>query len=202
STEEPVFCVRNVDRQRGTFIRDLALRALQQAHVDVPEPDGRKKTRLRVGRGVGLRSSSLFSFADSLLELLLHHHPEVPLLAVTAGEQQRWENLELVVRTPNDSSIKRHIDMGAKNHLLFIFNLGLASQNMAWPCSCDEVSLRLESGDVVIFNGKTEHAAPEVFAGTSPFPQDIWLGSRRVGVLIRQEPSKRSEKWVPPSRRE
>lgn len=152
----------------------------------------RKKTRRRIQRTDGLRVEPLIELTDRLFTDLWQMFPSCPLLAATGVKNVRWENIEVVVRTANDKPIKRHHDRGSKGHLLFIYNLGLTSLNTVWP-NGRQVALALQSGDLVVFNGLTDHAALRVIENTSPFPNDPWMADRRVGVLVRQR-----ELWNPP----
>lgn len=189
---DPVFCIRNVDGRQGAYLKDEICRAMARSGLAMPSPDGRRKTRKRIARSDGLRAPSIESFTDRLLERLRALSPACPLLVAEGVPGERWENTEVVVRTPRDKPIKRHRDRGSKGHLLFIYNLGLTSENTVWPDG-KEAALELESGDLVVFNGVTDHAVSGAIEGTSPFPDDPWIGNRRAGVLVRQR-----ELWNPP----
>lgn len=184
--EDPVFCIRNVDVASGAKIRDITLSAVEAADLMLPLPAGRKRRR-RLSPKAGLRIPALYELSNQLLEAFrASSFGAAALLQDFGVSEQRWGNTELVVRAANDGPIKRHIDMGGKSHLLIILNVGLASQNVVWPHTGDEVSIILESGDVLAFDGLTEHAAPRILADTSPFSEHPWVGKNRLGVLVRE----------------
>jgi len=194
--DEPLFVARNVDGERGEIFQQLALADLQAAGMQRPEPHKRGERQAVVvemfrRRGTkhpwrtGLRMEDLNTIADRLLEELSEFCPGVQLLE---SRGRGWNDTEVVVYN-HGAVVGRHRDAQPKGSLLFIFCAGLASHSAAWPDGGSEVQLRLESGDVMVLDGHTEHAVPESgIAGTSPFPAGSWLGQRRMAILVRQRP--------------
>mmetsp|Transcript_18685 Transcript_18685/g.38095 ORF Transcript_18685/g.38095 Transcript_18685/m.38095 type:complete len:167 (-) Transcript_18685:236-736(-) len=143
------------------------------------------KRRTKQPWRTGLRMEDLHATADSLLRELRELHPDVPLLK---PRDRGWNDTELLVYNQGGAKVGPHEDAQPKGSLLFIFCAGLASRSVAWPGG-REVQLLLESGDVMVIEGKTCHAVPESgIARTSPFPAGTWLGRRRLAILIRQQP--------------
>ncbi|CAK0895235.1 unnamed protein product [Prorocentrum cordatum] len=179
---------QDIDGHRGARVGAAVLRGLFSAGLALPEPDGRRKKRGRLQRSEGLRAGAICRLADNFVESSAERFQGLDLLENVLVElpEDRWDNIEIVARTANDKPIKRHVDNGTRCHALLIINLGLTSHNMFWPAGGEEVSVMLRSGDAVLFDGKSEHAAPEVMENSSPFPAHPWAGSRRLGVLLRQ----------------
>eukprot|EP00747_Dinoflagellata_sp_TGD_P168648 gnl/TRDRNA2_/TRDRNA2_195560_c0_seq2.p1 gnl/TRDRNA2_/TRDRNA2_195560_c0~~gnl/TRDRNA2_/TRDRNA2_195560_c0_seq2.p1 ORF type:complete len:366 (-),score=41.67 gnl/TRDRNA2_/TRDRNA2_195560_c0_seq2:34-972(-) len=193
--DEPIFCVRNVDGNRGATVKEILLADMRQAGMPVPEPQGNKKRaaiiieklhnkRTKYPWRTGLRSEDLNALATKLLDTLYQSHPDVPLLW---SRYRGWNDTEVLVYNAG-CKVGRHRDAQPQGSLLLIFCAGLASVSKAWPGG-REITMRLESGDVMIFDGKTEHSVPRCgIPDTSPFPHDPWLGRRRLAVLVRQSP--------------
>merc|ERR1712176_625995 len=98
-----------------------------------------------------------------------------------------WNDAEVLVTTAGCSPLRRHTDAQPRGSLLLIFCAGLSCISQAWPGG-HFLEQRLDSGDVMIFDGKlTHHAVPKAIKGSSPLTC-TWLKHRRLAVLVRQPP--------------
>jgi len=85
----------------------------------------------------------------------------------------------------------RHQDAQPYGSLVFVFCAGLACNSSVWLKNGERKDLKMQSGDVMIFEGKTWHQVHECIPGTSPFSKGEWLADRRISILVRQKPPSR-----------
>jgi len=194
--QEPIIYVKDVDGHRGRLVAELVRHALLKGGMEQPMPcrgerDGivaeihshrRSQTPWRTGLHV------LRDVSNQLVEHLLDD-PDICryLPALKQWPGPGWNDTEVLLSTPG-CRLSPHHDAQPPGSLLLVYCVGLSALSQAWPDGILHERI-LESGDVMIFDGKlTRHAVPRVLEGTSPFTTCPWLGHRRLAVLVRQRP--------------
>mmetsp|Transcript_106908 Transcript_106908/g.297717 ORF Transcript_106908/g.297717 Transcript_106908/m.297717 type:complete len:328 (+) Transcript_106908:84-1067(+) len=189
TNDEPVFVVRNADGRRGAEIRDKIRNDFTRRGLSVPTPGANDKWESWRAPGAPegrspVSADSLNTLADRILEQLRTDFRLVRL--VTAPDRGYFSRNVLVYS--GGSGKNAHRDSEPAGSLVFVFCAGLSCRSSAWPGN-QQVTVQLDSGDCMIFDGRrTKHQVHKCIPGTSPFPHDDWLGSRRLATLNRQRP--------------
>lgn len=186
---EPLVYVKNVDGCQGRLLVGRVLSEISRMGMTPPAPRPRQRSGIIVEWHRNKRSQTPWRTGVRVLgdladQVLTHLRLDVPVLQ---RPSRAWSDTEVLVTTPG-CKLGRHTDAQPAGSLLCIFCAGLSCLSLAWPGG-KLVQRRLESGDMMIFDGKlTPHAVPEVIQHTSPFPHCPWLGQRRLSVLVREQP--------------
>mmetsp|Transcript_37511 Transcript_37511/g.74441 ORF Transcript_37511/g.74441 Transcript_37511/m.74441 type:complete len:375 (+) Transcript_37511:41-1165(+) len=190
--QQTLLHIRNVDGCQGRLVAGRVLSAM----LDAFGYDFRQSASRRRGKREGIvadhkhplwhtnpRLSVLQDLGDQLLAFLVANGH----ISSSQARERPWNDSEVLVYNPG-CVVRRHRDAQPPGSLLFVFCAGLAAQSEAWPGG-SRIESRLESGDCVVMDGtRTEHAVTKVFERSSPFTGDVWLGAKRLAVLVRQAP--------------
>lgn len=194
TSTEPVFLVpdRTLFDDQGMTIQDLFLKSLRERGIPRPEPTGKQvwKSWAKFPEGCGdrVRVRALEPMADFILAQLLRVGFSDVWHVMTPDRGYDSKDVNLYSK---GGSKGRHQDAQPYGSLVFVFCAGLACKSSVWLKSGERRDLEMQSGDCMIFEGKSWHQVHECIPGTSPFGKDEWLADRRLSILVRQRPPTR-----------
>jgi len=199
-TQKELLClVKDPFGDKGVTVQKMLSQALDKIGVSKPMPSSRGDGTWKSWKEAGhLRVKGLKSMADKILLQIRREHPNVAHV-MTKHRDYDCKDVNVYHRS---GSKGRHADaqpLGLQN---FVFSTGLSCNASAWPGAHGvdyrtgqtnggwggkQVSMKLESGDCWVMEGKTPHCIHNCIAGTSPPELGKWLADRRASILIRQK---------------
>merc|ERR1712072_663751 len=182
--EEPVFVApdRILFNDGGRTIVTRFLQSLKG--VSRPNPTGSETWR-SWQNGDRVRVPALEPMADSILERFLRVMYAATWHIMTPDRGYVTKDVNVYSKGGN---IGRHRDAQPYGSLVFVFCAGLAYKSSVWLKSGIRKEIVMNSGDCMIFEGKTWHQVHECIPNSSPFEKGEWLADRRLSILVRQNP--------------
>lgn len=180
--------VRDPFHDAGRTVEQAFLQCLRKQRISRPEPRGDYVWK-SWAHGDRVRVTSLEPMADRILKQLRATHSDSwHVMTPDRG----WLSKDCNVYS-NGGNKGKHQDAQPYGSLVFVFAAGLACNSSIWLGDRDGVrkDVRLNSGDCMVFEGKTWHKVHNCIPNTSPFQKGEWLGDRRLSVLTRQRPPHR-----------
>merc|ERR1719491_1939872 len=186
--KEPVFLVRDRSsfNDRGRTIKTKFCESLRRKGISIPEPTG-STTWKSWGHGDRVTVRELEPMADRILaELRVKHSDAWHVMTPGRGYDSKDANVY-----SKGGSKGKHQDSQPYGSLVFVFCAGLSCRSSVWFKNGVRKELTMQSGDCMIFEGKTWHQVHECIPNSSPFAKGEWLADRRLSILVRQRPPRR-----------
>jgi hypothetical protein len=191
---ETLIFMKNIDGCKGRMVAEEVFADLTRLRFNLPAPRRGQGGGIKVEWHRNKRSQTpwrtgiktLHALADQVMTYL-RSDPELCHRAPAIRRTDRgWNDTEVLVTTPG-CRLGRHRDAQPLGSLLLIFCMGLSCRSQTWPGG-RLLERTLESGDVMIFDGRlTAHAVQRVIDRSSPLKISC-LEERRMSVLVRQPP--------------
>lgn len=188
TSKEPVFLVsdRSLYGDHGATIQNMFLESLHQRQISRPEPTGNQVWK-SWEHGDRVRVHALEAMADFILAnfLRIMFSDVWHVMTPDRGFDSKDVNVYSI-----GGSKGKHQDVQPYGSLVFVFCAGLACKSSVWLKNGEQRTLEMQSGDCMVFEGKTWHQVHACIPGQSPFGKGEWLADRRLSILVRQKPPK------------
>jgi hypothetical protein len=204
--KEGLWLVKDPCNDKGVTVQKALSKALSKVGVSKPtvsssyHGDG---TWRSWKDAPGLWVDDLNELTDEMFTQIQEDYPDVAHIRAknNRGRKKTYECKD--VNIYNKKGAKgRHSDAQPYRNYCAVHTAGLACNASVWLDAHDvdyrtghtyggrggrKVSLKIESGDCWIFEGKTPHCVHNCIPGTSPRELGKWLSDQRISILVRQK---------------
>merc|ERR1712048_1337464 len=201
---EPCFVVRDPFHDQGFTIMTYFQQFCEEHHIPKPTPTGDERWMSWKDAHASkfIKFKMLDGKAHHILERLRATHPETKHVKT----RDRGYSSEDINVYSKGSGTGPHQDGQEFGRLVFVFCAGNRCKSSVWfggrPVPNKDrqstrqqlekkgymkIDIEMQSGDCMIFEGKTWHQVHQCIPNTSPsFMKGCWLENRRLAILVRK----------------